>query len=412
MRGWLRRVLAIAFIAVSSHVVSAVNPAKASGDVVRIGVINDMSGLYSDLGGQGSVEAARLAVEDFGPTVLGKKIEIVAADHLNKPDIASTLVRRWIDEGGVDAIADGGNSATALAIQATTRDKKRIFLISGPGTSDLTGKQCSPYGFHFTYSTYAEAAAVTKALTKEGLDSWYFLTADYAFGQALERDAAGFVTKSGGKVLGSVRNPLAASDFSSFLLQAQGSKAKVIALANAGGDTVNSLKAAAEFGIGKTPDQRIAALLMLITDVHALGLPVAQGLIYAESFSWTQNDATRVFGERFMARRNGQAPTMIQAGVYSGVMHYLRAVKEAGTDDADAVAAAMRKLPVNDFMTQNARIREDGQVLRSMYLVQVKTPAESKGPWDYEKVIATIRPEEAWRPIEEGGCPLVSGAKP
>ena len=293
--------------------------AQVSDDVVRIGVINDMSGLYSDLGGEGSVAAAKLAVEDFGPAVSGRKIEIVSADHQNKPDIASAIVRRWIDENGVDAIADGGNSATALAIQGLTRDKKRIFLISGPGSSDLTGKQCSPYGFHFTYDTYAEASAVVKALLKQNADTWFFLTADYAFGHALERDASGFVTKAGGTVVGAVRHPLGASDFSSYLLQAQSSKAKVIALANAGGDTVNSLKQAAEFGIGRTPDQRMAALLMLITDVHSLGLSTAQGIIYATSFSWTQSDATRAFGKRFMAMRGGQAPTMIQAGVYSAV---------------------------------------------------------------------------------------------
>ena len=342
--------------------------------------------------------------------MLGRKIEIVSADHQNKPDIASAIVRRWIDENGVDAIADGGNSATALAIQGLTRDKKRIFLISGPGSSDLTGKQCSPYGFHFTYDTYAEASAVVKALLKQNADSWFFLTADYAFGHALERDASGFVTKAGGTVVGAVRHPLGASDFSSYLLQAQSSKAKVIALANAGGDTVNSLKQAAEFGIGRTPDQRMAALLMLITDVHSLGLSTAQGIIYATSFSWTQSDATRAFGKRFMAMRGGQAPTMIQAGVYSAVKHYLQAIKAAGTDDADAVATAMRKLPVDDFMTDHARIREDGQVLRKMYLVQVKSPAESHEPWDYEKVIATIAPEEAWRPLAEGGCDLVKRA--
>ena len=385
--------------------------AQVSGDVVRIGVINDMSGLYSDLGGEGSVEAARLAIEDFGPTVLGKKIELMSADHQNKPDIASGIARRWIDENGVDLIADGGNSATALAIQGITREKKRIFVISGPGSSDLTGKQCSPYGFHFTYSTYAEASAVTKAMLKKGSDTWFFLTADYAFGHALERDASSFITTAGSKVVGSVRHPLGASDLSSFLLQAQNSKAKVIALANAGGDTVNSLKQAAEFGIGKSADQNIVALLMLITDVHSLGLEAAQGIIYATSFSWTQNEATRTFGHRFMARRHGQAPTMIQAGVYSGVMHYLKAVQAVGTDDPGAVAAAMRKLPVNDFMTQNAQIREDGQVMRSMYLVQAKSPSESREPWDYEKVIATISPDEAWRPLAEGGCPFVTKAQ-
>ncbi|SEC34185.1 ABC transporter substrate-binding protein [Bradyrhizobium erythrophlei] len=385
--------------------------AQVSGDVVRIGVINDMSGLYSDLGGEGSVEAARLAIEDFGPTVLGKKVELMSADHQNKPDIASGIVRRWIDENGVDLIADGGNSATALAIQAITREKKRIFVISGPGSSDLTGKQCSPYGFHFTYSTYAEASAVTKAMLKKGADTWFFLTADYAFGHALERDASSFVATAGSKVVGSVRHPLGASDLSSFLLQAQNSKAKVIALANAGGDTVNSLKQAAEFGIGKSADQNIVALLMLITDVHSLGLEAAQGIIYATSFSWTQNEVTRTFGHRFMARRHGQAPTMIQAGVYSGVMHYLKAVQAAGTDDPGAVAGAMRKLLVNDFMTQNAQIREDGQVMRSMYLVQAKSPSESREPWDYEKVIATISPDEAWRPLAEGGCPFVTKAQ-
>jgi branched-chain amino acid transport system substrate-binding protein len=402
--------IAAALLGAASALAATAADAQVSGEMVRIGVINDMSGLYSDLGGEGSVAAAKLAVQDFGPTVLGKKIEIVSADHQNKPDIASAIVRRWIDENGVAAIADGGNSATALAIQGITRDKKRIFLISGPGSSDLTGKQCSPYGFHFTYDTYAEASAVANALLKQKADSWFFLTADYAFGHALERDASGFVTRAGGKVVGAVRHPLGASDFSSFLLQAQSSKAKVIALANAGGDTVNSLKQAAQFGIGRTPDQRIAALLMLLTDVHSLGLSAAQGIIYATSFSWTQSDAARAFGTRFMAMRGGQAPTMIQAGVYSAVKHYLEAIKAANTDDADAVAAAMRMLPVDDFMTDHARLREDGQVMRNMYLVQVKSPAESHEPWDYEKVIATIPPEEAWRPLAEGGCDLVKGA--
>ncbi|MFB9261845.1 ABC transporter substrate-binding protein [Bradyrhizobium erythrophlei] len=405
----IRRSIAAALTALLGLAAAQPAAAQVSGDVVRIGVINDMSGLYSDLGGEGSVEAARLAIEDFGPTVLGKKIELVSADHQNKPDIASIIVRRWIDENGVDLIADGGNSATALAIQGITRDKKRIFVISGPGSSDLTGKQCSPYGFHFAYSTYAEASAVTKAMLKKHADTWFFLTADYAFGHALERDASGFVAAAGSKVVGAVRHPLGASDLSSFLLQAQNSKAKVIALANAGGDTVNSLKQAAEFGIGRSADQSIVALLMLITDVHSLGLQAAQGILYATSFSWTQNEATRTFGHRFMARRNGQAPTMIQAGVYSGVMHYLKAVQAAGTDDADAVAAAMRKLPVNDFMTQNGQVREDGQVMRSMYLVQAKSPAESHEPWDYEKVVATISPDEAWRPLADGGCPFVQG---
>lgn len=402
----IARLIAVVAFAIAASGASAQNANKP----VRIGVTNDMSGLYSVLGGEGSVEAARMAAADFGGAVLGRPVEIISADHHNKPDLASSITRQWIDEGGVDAIADGGASSTALAIQSITREKKRIFLISGPGTSDLTGKDCSPYGFHWTYDTYGLAASVARALVKQGYDSWFFITADYAFGHALERDAGAFVTQAGGKVVGSVRHPLDTHDFSSFLLQAQSSGAKVIALANAGGDTINTLKQASEFGIGKDGKQRVAALLMLITDIHAVGIQQAQGLTFAESFYWNQNEETRAFGKRFMTA-TGHAPTMIQAGVYSAVMHYLKAVKAAATDEPTAVAAAMRKLPVNDFMSKDVHVREDGQVLRPMYLMQVKSPAESQEPWDYEKVLATIPPDEAWRPLSEGGCPYIAQLK-
>jgi branched-chain amino acid transport system substrate-binding protein len=385
-------------------------PALAQDKNVKIGVLNDMSSLYADIGGPNSVAAIKMAVEDSGLPAKGWTIEVLSGDHQNKPDIGVNIARQWIDSEKVDAIADTPNSGVALAVSNLVREKNAILLNSGAATADLTGKACTPNTISFTYDTYMLATGTGKALTQAGGDTWFFLTSDYAFGHALERDASGFVTKAGGKVVGAVRHPLGASDFSSYLLQAQSSKAKVIALANAGGDTVNSLKQATEFGVGRTPDQRMAALLMLITDVHSLGLSTAQGIIYATSFSWTQSDATRAFGKRFMAMRGGQAPTMIQAGVYSAVKHYLQAIKAADTDDANAVAAAMRKLPVDDFMTDHARIREDGQVMRNMYLVQVKSPAESHEPWDYEKVIATIPPEEAWRPLAEGGCDLVKGA--
>ena len=361
--------------------------AQLSGDVVRLGILNDQSGLYADIGGQGSVTAARMAVEDFGGTVLGKPIEIIFADHQNKPDVVPT-------------------SSVALAVQAITKEKERIFLMSGPASSDLTGKACSPFGFQWTYDTYALANGTGGAMVKQGGDSWFFLTSDYAFGHALERDTSNAVKEAGGKVLGAVRHPLNNSDFSSFLLQAQGSGAKVIGLANAGGDTINSIKQASEFGITQS-GQSLAGLLVFISDVHSLGLKTAQGLVVTTAFYWDQNDETRAFSKRFAEKMGGRVPSMTQAGVYSEVAHYLKAVKAAGTDDAKKVADQMRSMPINDFMTKDGKIREDGRIIRDMYLVQVKKPEESKGPYDYYNILRTIPGEQAYRPLDKGDCPLV-----
>ncbi|MCW5729867.1 MAG: ABC transporter substrate-binding protein [Alphaproteobacteria bacterium] len=380
--------------------------AQVSDDVVKIGVLNDQSGLYADITGQGSVLAARMAAEDFGGSVLGKKIEIVFGDHQNKPDVGSNIARQWLDVDKVDAIADVPTSSVALAIQEITKTKNRVFLISGAASSDLTGKACSPTGFHWTYDTYMLANGTGGALVKAGGDSWFFLTSDYAFGHALERDTGAAVTAAKGKVVGQVRHPLNTSDFSSFLLQAQASKAKIIGLANAGGDTINSIKQAAEFGI-VAGGQRLAGLLVFITDVHSLGLKTAQGLVVTESFYWDLNDETRAWSKNFMAKHGGKAPTMVHAGVYSAVKHYLTAIKEAGTDEAGKVAEKMRQMPVNDFMTKNGQIRQDGRVMRDAYLLQVKKPEESKGPWDYYKVLSTIPAKDAFRPIEQSECPLV-----
>jgi len=380
--------------------------AQLSGDVVRLGVLNDQSGLYADIGGQGSVTAARMAVEDFGGTVLGKPIEIVFADHQNKPDVGSNITRQWIDQDGVDVIVDVPTSSVALAVQAITKEKERIFLMSGPASSDLTGKACSPFGFQWTYDTYALANGTGGAMVKQGGDTWYFLTSDYAFGHALERDTSAAVKEAGGKVLGAVRHPLNNSDFSSFLLQAQGSGAKVIGLANAGGDTINSIKQASEFGITQS-GQSLAGLLVFISDVHSLGLKTSQGLVITTAFYWDQNDETRAFSKRFAEKMGGRVPSMTQAGVYSEIAHYLKAVKAAGTDDAKKVADQMRSMPINDFMTKDGKIREDGRIIRDMYLVQVKKPEESKGPYDYYNILRTIPGEQAYRPLDKGDCPLV-----
>jgi len=346
-----------------------------------------------------------MAVEDYGGKVLGKPVEVVFADHQNKADIGSNITRQWVDQEGVDAIADVGNSAVALAVQAITREKNRIHLNTGAASSDLTGKECSPTGFSWAYDTYALASGTGKALVKQGGDTWFFLSADYSFGQALERDTSKFVKEAGGTVLGSVRVPLNTSDFSSFLLQAQGSGAKVIGLANAGGDTINSIKQASEFGIVEA-GQRLAGLLVFLPDIHSLGLKTAQGLVITTAFYWDQNDETRTWNKRFQ-ERHGKPATYIQAGTYSAVAHYLKAIEAAGTDEAKAVSAKMKEMPVNDFMTKNAKVREDGRVVRDMYLVQVKTPAESKGPWDYYKILTTIPGDEAFRPLADGGCPFV-----
>ena len=362
-----------------------------------------MSSLYADIGGAGSVAAAQMAVKDFGGTVNGVPIEIVSADHLNKPDTGVAIARRWIDEDGVDAIVDVPTSSVALAVQEVMKEKGKVFLISGAASSDLTGKACSPTGVHWTYDTYALAHGTGAALVKQGGDTWFFITADYAFGHALQRDTSEVVTKAGGKVLGSVDVPLNNADFSSFLLQAQQSKAKIIGLANAGGDTDNSIKQASEFGI-VAGGQRLAGLLVFVSDVNSLGLPTAQGLVLTEAFYWDQTDETRAWSKRFMEQIK-KPPTMVQAGVYGAITHYLKAMATAKTEDGPKVVAEMRALPINDFMTKNGKLREDGRVMRDMYLFQVKTPAESKYPFDYYKQLAVIPADRGLPPAERERVP-------
>jgi branched-chain amino acid transport system substrate-binding protein len=383
--------------------------AQVSDGVVKLGVLNDMSSLYADIGGKGSVLAAQMAVDDFGGKVLGAPIEIVSGDHQNKPDIGAGIARQWIDTDHVDAIVDVPTSSVALAVQAVTREKKHIFLMSGPASSDLTGKACSPYGVAWTYDTYALAHGTGGALVRQGGDSWFFITADYAFGHALERDTSEAITAAGGKVLGAVRAPLNTSDFSSFLLQAQASNAKVIGLANAGGDTINAIKQASEFGI-VAGGQKLAGLLVFLTDVHSLGLKTAQGLTITSAWYWDKDDPSREFAKRFMAKNpNGMPPTYTQAGVYTEVAFYLKAIAAAGTDDADKVMAQMRSMRINDFMTKDGWLREDGRVMRDMYLEEVKSPAQSQYPFDYFHIVATIPSDQAFRPLKDGNCPLVHG---
>ena len=397
------KALAVAAIALASSIGAA--SAQISDGVVKIGVMTDLAGIYADLAGKGSVEAARMAVADFGGKVKNMPIEIVAADHQNKPDLASTIARQWYDVDKVDMITDLVTSSTALAVQEVAREKKRIDIVVTAGTSDLTGKFCSPTGIHYAYDTYALAKGTGGASVATGGDSWFFVTADYAFGHALERDTSEFVKQAGGQVLGAVQVPMGTTDFSSFLLQAQGSKAKVIGLANAGQDTINSIKQAVEFGVTKG-GQKLAGLLVFDSDVHALGLGVAQGLVLTTGFYWDRTDETRAFGKRFYAKMNAM-PTMAQAGTYSAVLHYLKAVDAAGGDEAMAVMAKMRELPVNDFFAKDGRIRIDGRMVHDLYLVQVKAPEESKYPWDYFKILKTIPGEQAFRPLADGGCPLV-----
>jgi branched-chain amino acid transport system substrate-binding protein len=392
-------------LAAAGCLVAGAAQAQISDGIVKIGVLTDMSGLYSAPTGPGSVLGAQLAVADFGGKVAGKKIEIVFGDHLNKADAGASIARQWIDQDQVDAIVDVPTSSVALAVQDITREKNRVFLMSGAAASDLTGKACSPTGVQWTYDTYALAHGTGGALAKQGGDTWFFLTADYAFGQALERDTAAVVTAAGGKVLGSIRVPLNTPDFSSFLLQAQASQAKIIGLANAGGDTINAIKQASEYGIA-AGGQRLAGLLVNFNDIHSLGLQAAQGLVLTEAFYWDQNEETRAWSKRFFAETK-RMPTMIQAGVYGAVTHYLKAIEAAKTDEAKAVIAKMRELPINDFMTKNGKLREDGRVMRDMYLFQVKAPSESKYPFDYYKQLATIPAEQAFRPLAEGECPFV-----
>jgi branched-chain amino acid transport system substrate-binding protein len=373
---------------------------------VTLGVLNDQSGVFSDVTGEGSVIAAQMAIDDFGGAVLDRPIKLLSADHQNKSELAGSIARRWVDVDDVRAIFDGGSSGAALAIQEIARQKQRIAVFSGPASSDLTGKACSPFGFHWTYDTYALANTLAKALVAQGADTWFFLTSDYTFGHALERDATTFIERAGGKVIGHVRHPLNTADFSSYILQAQSSGAKIIGLANSGDDALNAIKQAAEFGV-TARGQRIGGLLLLINQIHGLGLKAAAGTLVSESFYWDMNDATRSFSARFEAKAH-KKPNMIQAGVYSAVTHYLKSVKAAGTLDSPAVAKEMKSIPVNDFMSTDVKIREDGRVLRDMYLFQVKTPQESKGPWDYYKLLSTVRGEDAFRPLAEGGCKLES----
>ena len=380
--------------------------AQTSSKPVKIGLLSDMSGPYRDVGGPGNHVATELAIADFGGSVLGRPIEILQADDQNKPDVSTSLARQWIDDNGVDVLADGAASSSGLAIQQVCREKKRIYLITGPATSAMTGKQCSPYGIHFSYDTYALAHGTGTALTRSGGDTWFFITADYAFGYALEQDTMNAVKAAGGKILGSVRAPLGTADFSSYLVQAQASGAKVIGFANAGTDAQNCVKQAAEFGVTKS-GTRIATLLMQISDVNSLGQKVCAGLNYTDSFYWDMTDATRVWSKRWSDKMNGMVPGVLHAGSYCAATHWLKSVKAVGSTDADAVVAKMKAMPVNDFYNKNVQIRQDGRVMHTMYLWQVKTPQEAKYPHDFCKKVATIAPADAWRPLSEGGCPLV-----
>jgi branched-chain amino acid transport system substrate-binding protein len=380
--------------------------AQISNDVVKVGVATDMSSLYSDINGPGAVVATQMAIDDFGGTILGKKIELVTGDIQNKPDVAASLAGRWYDDEHVDMIMGAGASSSSIAIENVAGQKKRIFLAPDPGSSDITGKFCNPYTVQWSYDTVALANVTGSATVKAGGKEWFFLTADYAFGYALERDATAVVTKSGGKVLGDIKAPINTQDFSSFLLQAQASKAQVIALANAGGDTVNSIKQAAEFGIVKG-GQKLVALLAFISDINSLGLERAQGLRLTESFYWDLNDKTRAFSKRFGEKFKGKMPTQVQAGFYSATLAYLNAVKAVGTDDPDKVMAHLKSIKWDDPVYGPSYIRADGRKMHDMYLFEVKTPAESKGPWDYYKLIATVPGEQAFRPMDQGDCPMV-----
>jgi len=394
-------------VAVAATLATGAAEAQMSDNVIKIGILSDMSSLYTDLAGAGSVAAARMAVADSGIEKRGIKVEFVSADHQNKPDVGSNIARQWYDVDKVDVIVDVPNSGVALAVNQITRDKNKVFLASGPGTSDLTGKACSPNTVHWAYDTWMLANGTGTAMTKAGGDTWFFITADYAFGTALERDTTAAVQRNGGKVLGGVRAPLNNQDFSSFLLQAQASKAKVIGLANAGGDTTNSIKQAAEFGIVKG-GQSLAGLLVFLTDVHALGLPTAQGLTFTETFYWDQNDHTRAFAKRFAPQDKGIYPTMVHAGVYASLLHYFKAVEALKSDtDGAKIVEKMKSMPTDDPLFGKGSIRGDGRALHPAYLVQVKTPAESKGPWDYYKIVSTIPADQAFRPLADGGCPLV-----
>ncbi|MBP2294684.1 ABC transporter substrate-binding protein [Azospirillum rugosum] len=403
----VKQLLVGAALAALSVSTAQAQQGKVSADVVKIGVLNDRSGLYADLGGEGSAVAARMAVEEMGGKVLGKPIEVIAADHQNKPDIGSNLARQWIDRDNVDVIVDVPNSGVALAVQEVTREKKKIFLMEGPATSSLTGSACSPTGFHWAYDTRALAVGTGRAMVQEGGKNWFFITADYAFGHQLEADTSAEIKKAGGTIKGAVRAPLNTADFSSFLLQAQSSGAQVIGLANAGGDTITSIKQASEFGLTQSGQQKLAGLLIFLSDVHALGLQVAQDLVLTTGFYWDMDDEKRAWSKKFM-EKTGKMPTMVQAGSYSAVRHYLKAVEAAGTDDGPTVAAKMKEMPVNDMFAKNGKILANGRMVHDMYLARVKKPSESKGPWDYYQIIRTIPGDEAFATVAESGCKIAS----
>jgi branched-chain amino acid transport system substrate-binding protein len=395
---------ALLSLAANAVVAQTAKPGAISGDKVIVGVMNDMSGLYADIGGPGSVEAAKMAVEDFGGKVLGKPVEVVFADHQNKPDVGATKAREWYDTQGVDMIVDVPTSSVAISVGKVAAEKKRVFIDTGAATKSLTNEECNPYMVHYAYDTYALANGTGKAIVQTGGKTWFFITADYAFGKALEADTAAVVKANGGTVVGQVRHPLNAADFSSFMLQAQASKAQIIGLANAGGDTINSVKAANEFGL--TKNQSLAGLLLFISDIHSLGLKTAQGLMLTDAWYWDANDETRKFGRRFFEKMK-RMPSFDQAGVYSAVLTYLKAVKAAGTDNADKVMVELKKMKINDVFAKNGYIRQDGRMIKEMYLMQVKKPEESKYPWDYYTLKATIPAEQAYQPLSLSTCPMV-----
>ncbi|WP_076858277.1 ABC transporter substrate-binding protein [Bradyrhizobium mercantei] len=380
-------------------------PALAQQTPLKIGVLTDFQSVYSDIGGAGNVEATKMAIEEFGGSMFGKPIELVTADALNKADVAATITRKWYEAENVDMIIDMPTSATALAGMEMSKQFEKIMIVTDAASSDITGKSCSPYTLHWTYDTYANAHTVGSAIVKNGGDTWFFITADYVFGHSIERDTGDVVRAAGGKVLGSARHPLNTPDFSSFLLQAQSSKAKIVGLANGGGDTINAIKQAAEFGV-VAGGQNLAGIVMFISDIHSLGLKLAQGLIITEAYYWDLNDRTRAFGKRFFERMK-RMPTMNQAATYSATLHYLNAVKAAGTKETKPVLAKMRATPVRDAFTDNGVVREDGRMVHSMFLFEVKKPEESKAPWDYYKVLVEVPGDQAFRPLKDGGCPLI-----
>ncbi|MEW6124869.1 MAG: ABC transporter substrate-binding protein [Pseudomonadota bacterium] len=390
---------------VAMAVLAWTGPAAAQS--VKVGVLNDQSGVQADFAGPGSVLAAKMAIEDFGGKVAGMPIELVAADHQNKADIGVNVTRQWFDTDHVDVILDVPNSAVALGVAGIAKQKNKVVIVSGGGTSDLTGKDCSPNTVHWTYDTWAQANTVGNAVTKSGANTWYFITVDYAFGHALERDATEAIKAAGGKILGTVKHPLGTADLSSFLLQAQASGAKVIGLGSAGADTINAVKQAAEFGIVKR-GQKLVAMLMVLNDISALGLQTAQGLLLSEAFYWDLNDQTRAFSKRFAAANNGRYPNMVHAGVYAGLLHYLKAVEKVGSaKDGLKVVEAMKEIPTDDPLFGKGAVRADGRAIHDMYLFEVKSPAESKGPYDYYKLLATVPADQAFRPLGAGSCPLV-----